>query len=93
MLYTLDSTPLATKYERAFGELRRIYWWIRWSRFHKDVRRHYRRAQKEKARLVGLGFDQELIRLYCLWMRRPKNEQREKRFYEALERPEQLSLF
>lgn len=76
-----------------FGELRRIYWFIRYSRFHKDVRRHYRRAQKEKARLAGLGYDPELIRLYCLWMRQPGSEVREKRFHEHLRKPRQLSLF
>jgi hypothetical protein len=56
-----------------------------------------RYSLEAKKHLVGLGYDPELIRLFGLWMRWPRNEVREKRFYEYLNnppyKPEQLSLF
>ena len=73
--------------------LSNIYWFIRYERFSSRVRRHYRRAAKEKARLAGLGHDSELVRLYCLHLADPRREQRKIRFFEHLSQPEQLSLF
>lgn len=75
------------------ANLRNIYWFIRASRFHKDLRKHYRRAAKEKGRLAALGYDQELIRLYRLALKKPGCEIREKRFREHLHAPEQMTLF
>jgi hypothetical protein len=84
------------KFENDANELRCIYWFIRWCRLSKDRRRHYRRAQKEKARLAGLGYQREVIRLYCLSMKNPKNEARRKRFeeyfVESLYHPRQLQV-
>ena len=77
-----DAQPLAN-----------TYWWIRASRFGSPRRKHYRRAAKEKARLAGLGWDQELIRLYGLYLRNPMREKRLQRVEEWFERPEQLRLF
>jgi hypothetical protein len=77
-----DAQPLAN-----------VYWFIRYSRWPAERRKHYRRALKEKARLAGLGYDREVIRLYRLWLKRPWCQVREKRFHEAFESPEQLTLF
>ena len=70
-----------------------VYWFIRYARTSADRQRHYRRAAKEKARLTGLGYDKELIRLYRLHLKRPWCEMRKKRFEEEFERPLQMSLF
>lgn len=69
------------------------YWWVRWARFGTPLRRAYRKAAKEKARLAGLGWDQELIRLYGLYLTNPRREKRLQRVEEWFERPEQLRLF
>lgn len=81
------------QFENDAAFLRNCCWFIRYSRADKDVRKWYRKAAKEKGRLAALGYDPELIRLYRLWMRRPDCERRQNRFYEHLERPEQLTLF
>jgi hypothetical protein len=79
------------------SDLRGVYWNIRMARFHRDERKWYRRALREKIRLIGLGYDSELIRLFCLWKRRPHSEVRERRFFEYFdslpELPKQLTLF
>jgi hypothetical protein len=76
------------------AELRNIYWRIRASKFSREFRKWYRKAAKEKGRLKALGYDPELIRLFCLHMRRPNNEKREKRFSDYLEKQQgQLTLF
>ena len=73
--------------------LRNIYWLIRASRRHHQIRKHYRRAQKEKGRLAALGHDLEAIRLYRLHLRNPRLEHRLKRFEEHFHKPIQLALF
>lgn len=73
--------------------LANIYWMIRASRFHRHIRKHYRRAQKEKGRLAALGYDLEAIRLYRLWLRNPRLEHRFKRFEEHFHKPVQMTLF
>lgn len=88
-----EREQLKKRFLEAASDLRNAYWFIRYSRFHKDRRRHYRRAQKEKARLAGLGFHPEAIRLYRLHLMRPDCETRYARFLAVLEAPEQLTLF
>jgi hypothetical protein len=95
---SIHFNPRYKRIKEDFGNLWGIYWFIRWSRLPRNIRKHYRRARKEKTRLIaGLGYDQELVRLFCLWLRRPDNERRKKRFHDYLKdmpnRPEQLKLF
>lgn len=78
--------------EQAGGPLRNIYWYIRASRRGAERRRFYRMARKEKARLAGLGFDQELIRLYCLSLADPKRENRVRRLHEEGRKALQLAF-
>lgn len=75
--------------ERELASLRNIYWHIRNARGRR-LRQLYRRAQKEKARLAGLGFDQELIRLYCLYLANPAREVRYNRCCQRFESLRQL---
>lgn len=60
-------------------------------------RNWYRKAAKEKARLAGLGYALEVVRLYALYLANPTRENRFKRFVEAfhkpVEKPMQLELF
>ena len=71
-----------------------IYWQIRYfTRNPSRVRRHYRQAEKEKARLAGLGIDREAMRLYCLHLKNPQSEKRKKRFFAHFDEPLQLELF
>lgn len=76
---------------------RAFYWRIRASRSHKDLRRWYRAAAKEKGRLAALGVDPDVVRLYGLYLRNPRLEYRFDRFAEAFAKtpkcPVQLSLF
>lgn len=80
-----------------FSGLRAAYWRIRAERTPNRRRKWYRVAQKEKARLAGLGYSQEVVRLYALYLRNPKLESRLDRFQRALDEwqngPRQLTLF
>jgi hypothetical protein len=78
--------------EQQAADLRNLYWFIRLSRRTSERRRYYRIAHKEKARLAGLGFDQELIRLYCLCLANPKREGRYRRLKEYANRMTQLAF-
>lgn len=78
--------------EQAAAELRNIYWRIRSDRRPSGRRRLYRLAAKEKARLAGLGFDGELIRLYCLCCANPHRAQRRKRLEEHAAGMRQLAF-
>ena len=80
--FLIDAQPLVN-----------AYWWIREARHGGRLRKAYRRAAKEKARLAGLGYERELIRLYGLYLKNPRREQRLERVEEWFERPEQLRLF
>lgn len=90
-------------FENEASLLRNIYWRIRATRSVNRQRKWYRQAAKEKARLAGLGFDPEVIRLYALSLKDTRREQRRQRFEEefhaAKERPPrppkpvQLTLF
>lgn len=84
-------------FEQDAGRLRNIYWFIRAARSGAALRRHYRRAAKEKAALRGLGWSPEVIRLYCLALKDTRREHRRYRFVDAFEEaangPKQLSLF
>jgi len=71
---------LLERFEQDASGLRSAYWFIRASRYPIEVRRHYRQAAKEKGRLAALGYDQEAIRLYGLWLRRGNHEKLRKRF-------------
>lgn len=77
--------------------LRNTYWFIRYQRCHNRRRKFYRKAAKEKAALRGLGWDDEAVRLYCLYLRDTSREHRFYRFRqafdEALNGPKQLRLF
>jgi hypothetical protein len=78
---------------RDASALLNIYWFIRYSRHAAELRRHYRKAEKEKGRLAALGHDTEAIRLYRLWCKRPKCEKRLERFEQFFEEPRQMPLF
>lgn len=89
--------PSLNDLDSHFMNLRHIYWRLRMARRSKDVRRFYRQAQKEKARLLGLGFDAETVRLYRLHLKRPDCPYRFRRFSERVRGVEfvarQLRLF
>lgn len=76
---------------------RNAYWCVRSCRTSACLRRWYRVAAKEKARLAGLGYSQDVIRLYGLYLRNPARETRLQRFENAFDEylngPRQLSLF
>ena len=71
-------------YEDA-SRLRTCYWFIRYSRSHKDLRRHYRGAVVAARALVSKGYDAELIRLYRLHLANPSRSGRLLRFADAFE--------
>lgn len=78
--------------------LRAAYWRIRACRGRSAcLRNWYRHAAKEKARLAGLGYSPEVLRLYGLLLRNPSLERRRNRFEEAFDEwrygPRQLTLF
>jgi hypothetical protein len=79
------------------GNLTAIYWRIRNTRFVNKRRKWYRKAAKEKARLAGLGYHPESIRLYALHLRDTTRENRLFRFEQFFEEsqnfPKQLTLF
>jgi Ni,Fe-hydrogenase I small subunit len=66
------------------ASLRNSYWFIRYSRSHADVRRHYRNASKEADRLVAVGYCSELVRLYRLHLADTRRQSREAKFIHAL---------
>jgi len=80
-------------FEKQAMNLRHTYWLIRAVRFSGRRRALYRRAAKEKAHLRGLGWSAELIRLYCLHLKQPGLEHRERRFLQEFQKPIQLELF
>lgn len=80
-------------FENQASDLRRTYWLIRAVRSASRRRGLYRRASKEKAHLRGLGWSSELIRLYCLHLKQPRLEHRQKRYLQEFDRPIQLELF
>jgi len=61
------------RHPQAFSVLRSHYWMLRSLRRHDLAgrRKWYRRIEKEKTRLAGLGFSVEHLRLYCRYMARP----------------------
>lgn len=84
-------------FELQMAALRAAYWRLRAERQTNKRRRWYRLAAKEKGRLAALGFDRDVVRLYCLWLRDPSLEYRYHRFRAALDEaqngPKQLCLF
>ena len=84
-------------FELQAARLRNHYYYIRFHRSHNKRRNHYRKAAKEKGQLVALGYSREVVRLYALWLRDPRREDRYKRFLEAFQEwqygPKQLALF
>lgn len=67
------------------GLLRNYYYFIRESRGESRYsrakrRKYYRYIEKEKIRLVTLGFDNELIRLYCRFLSNTRNINAQRRF-------------
>lgn len=89
----VDREQLKKEFLKDASTLANIYWMIRASRRHSQIRKHYRKAQKEKGRLAALGHDLEAIRLYRLYLRNPRLEHRYKRFEEHFHKPIQLALF
>lgn len=81
-LFIDDAFPLAS-----------IYWRIRYDRGASRLSTYYRRARKEKARLAGLGWGPELVRLYCLHLRDLRRPGRYQKFLQEFNKPEQLTLF
>lgn len=75
------------------GRLSSLYWMIRYQRSANRRRTFYRRAAKEKAQLVGLGWSPELVRLYCLHLRDLKRPGRYEKFLQEFYKPVQLPLF
>ncbi|SFF12856.1 hypothetical protein SAMN05428977_105324 [Nitrosomonas sp. Nm166] len=62
------------------GKLYSLYWFIRYYRRNRPVkRRYYRYVAKEKKRLIALGADAEEIRLLCRHLANPRNERTEAR--------------
>ena len=58
-----------------FGKLHNLYWFIRYNRRNKPVkRRYYRYVSKEKKRLLELGADAEEIRLLCRHLANPRQK-------------------
>ena len=78
-------------------DLRNLYWRIRATRSMNKRRNFYRKAAKEKGRLVALGYSSEVVRLYALYLIDPRREKRFKRFLDAFHQPiesaRQLTLF
>jgi hypothetical protein len=72
---------------------RNYYWLLRSERSLSARRTIYRRIAKEKGHLVALGWSEEVIRLYGLWLKNPSLQRREKRFHEAFNKSLQLPLF
>jgi len=66
------------------GELRRLYWFLRyrraWDGAHR--RRYYRYIEKEKRRLEETGVDREELRLLCRHLANPQNRHAERRWKE-----------
>ena len=85
------------EFEQQASFFRHAYWRVRAARTSAQLRKAYRVAAKEKARLRGLGYHPEVVRLYGLWLRCPDNEARrqrfEKTFHESGGWPVQLELF
>ena len=67
------------------GELRQAYWMIRVMRANRNRVKYYRRAKKAADRLVSMGYDRELLRLYRLTLISPHLEHRELRFADCYE--------
>ena len=84
-------------FEDSAAVYRNAYWRLRGCRTSAALRRWYRVAAKEKARLHGLGYPLELIRLYGVWLKAPDREARHVRFLQAFDEfehgPKQLRLF
>ena len=72
------------RFEMDASKFRNIYWHIRAARSANRRRRWYRYAAKEKARLAGLGWSLEVVRLYGLHLRDTTREPRRYRFEKAL---------
>lgn len=75
-----------------FSEIRSLYTRLRFCRSWNDAcrRRWYRRIRKSKLRLLEAGVDPEQLRLYCRYLKNPKDEARRQRYlYYA----KQLRLF
>lgn len=83
---------MVRRFESDASRLRHVYWHLRASRTGAKRRAMYRAADKEKARLRGLGWAAEAIRLYCLWLIDPDNEKRRRRFEEGLARSLQMAF-
>lgn len=65
------------------SDLRNLYWRIRAARNVNKRRTWYRKAAKEKGRLVALGYHPEVVRLYALHLRDTTREARLQRFEDA----------
>lgn len=64
------------------GNLRNLYWMLRYNRSWNGAarRRYYRKIEKEKRQLVEAGVDQEEVRLLCRYLANLKNRNAEMRW-------------
>jgi len=65
------------------GELRNLYWMLRYKRVWDAAsrRRYYRKIEKEKRRLIEeVGADREEVRLLCRYLANLKNQNAELRW-------------
>lgn len=68
-----------------FSQLRNLYWSVRAARNGSDRRAAYRRAEREKDRLLQSGIDSELLRLACRHFKDPSDKARALRVAERHE--------
>lgn len=65
-----------------FSKLHNLYWQIRFTRKDSVKRRYYRYIAVEKKRLVGVGVNNECLRLLCLHLVNLKNARAENNYLD-----------
>lgn len=65
-----------------FSDLHNLYWQIRFTRKDSVRRRYYRYVLNEKKRLVGIGVNNECLRLLCLHLVNLKNTRAENNYLD-----------
>lgn len=71
---------LLTLYFYMFSKLHNIYWYIRTTKDKTKKRYYYRKAAKEKKRLLDAGVNQECLRLLCRCLSFRQNNHAERRY-------------
>lgn len=82
------------KYPAWTGTIRQHYWHLRFARGFDGarIRKEYRRIEAEKKRLHMEGVDLELVRLLCRHMVNLRNQNAERRWWEAHHKTLQTTL-